>query len=46
MKKYMMEADGMELGLVDTLKEARQTKKYLKSLGKDSVGYWEYNWED
>jgi hypothetical protein len=44
--KYMLEADGQELGLIDTLQEVRAQKKYLKSLGRENVIYWEYNWGD
>ena len=46
MKKYMMYDNDHEYGLVDSLSEARRTKKWLKEMGKEKPGFFEYDYEE
>jgi hypothetical protein len=44
MKKYMIYDSTREYGLVDSLLEARHTKKWLKSIGKEKPGFFEWDY--
>ena len=45
-KHYMMYSEEDEHGLVRGKDEAKSAKKILKRMGKEKVGYYEYDYEE
>ena len=46
LKHYMLYSEEDEHGLVKGKDEAKSAKKILKGMGKEKVGYYEYDYEE